>query len=120
MTNELIPIKRTRRAYSAAFKAEMVRASRQPNVSVAGLALANGLNANLLRRWVRQHEGDGDSEPLELPAIVAAPSFISVPMSTAQQRTCQLHLVSKNVSATLTVPLDALDQCAGLLQLLLR
>lgn len=120
MTNELIPIKRTRRAYSAGFKAEMVRASQQPDVSVAGLALANGLNANLLPRWVRQHEGGGGSKPLEVPAIVAAPSFIPVPMSCAQSWTCQLQLQGKNVSASLTIPLDALDQCAALLQLLLR
>jgi len=56
MTDELIPIKHTRRAYSTAIKAEKVVASQQPGVSVAGLALAHGLNTNLLRRWIRQYE----------------------------------------------------------------
>lgn len=30
--------------------------ARQPNVSAAAVALANGLNANMLRRWVREFE----------------------------------------------------------------
>jgi transposase-like protein len=43
---------RRRRRHSAQFKAEVVGACRQPGVSIAAIALANGLNANLLRRWV--------------------------------------------------------------------
>ncbi len=34
----------------------MVAQCRQPGVSIAGVALANGLNANLLRRWVVERE----------------------------------------------------------------
>ncbi|PJX22225.1 hypothetical protein CAP48_14930 [Advenella sp. S44] len=61
MTDELILVKRTRRAYPATFKAEIVAASQQPGVATAGLALASRLNVNMLRRWIRNHvDGPGD------------------------------------------------------------
>jgi transposase len=47
--------KRTRRRHSEEFRAELVARCRQPGVSVSGIALAHGLNANLLRRWVKNH-----------------------------------------------------------------
>jgi transposase len=43
-------VRRRRRTHSAEFKAKVVSACRQPGVSIAAVALANGLNANLLRR----------------------------------------------------------------------
>jgi transposase-like protein len=42
---------RTRRFHSPAFKAQAVAACSQPGVSLAAVALAHGINANLLRRW---------------------------------------------------------------------
>jgi len=47
--------RRTRRTHAAEFKAQVIEACQQPGVSVAGVALANGLNANYLRRWVKEH-----------------------------------------------------------------
>ncbi|WP_153956946.1 transposase [Cupriavidus necator] len=46
------PSRRRRRVHSEEFKASVVRASQQPGVSMASIALANGLNATMLRRWV--------------------------------------------------------------------
>jgi transposase len=48
--------RRRRRTHSAEFKATVVAACRQPGVSMAAVALANRLNANLLRRWVVAEE----------------------------------------------------------------
>jgi hypothetical protein len=38
--------------YDKAAKRELVRRCLEPGVSLAGVALAHGLNANLLRKWV--------------------------------------------------------------------
>lgn len=38
--------------YDRRAKQELVRRCQQPGVSVAALALAHGLNANLLRKWI--------------------------------------------------------------------
>ena len=45
---------RRRRRHSAEFKARAVQACRHPGVSIASVALAHGVNANLLRRWLSQ------------------------------------------------------------------
>jgi transposase len=47
--------RRTRRTHAAEFKAQVIDACLQPGVSVAGVSLANGFNANYLRRWVSEH-----------------------------------------------------------------
>ena len=45
-----------RRRHSDEFKANAVAACLQPGISMAAVAMANGINANLLRRWVREGE----------------------------------------------------------------
>jgi transposase len=51
---------RTRRRHAPQFRAQVVAACLQPGVSISAVALANGLNANLVRRWVKEHrEGVG-------------------------------------------------------------
>ena len=42
-----------RRRHSREFKAEVLQACREPGASVAGIALARGVNANLVHRWLR-------------------------------------------------------------------
>lgn len=44
-----------RRTYSEAAKRALVQLALRPGVSVAGLALAHAINANLLRRWMTQY-----------------------------------------------------------------
>jgi transposase len=44
--------RRRRRSHSAEFKAKVIQACAQPGVSVAAVALAHGLNANLVRCWL--------------------------------------------------------------------
>jgi hypothetical protein len=41
-----------RSVYDKAAKAELVRRCQRPGVSVAKMALAHGVNANLLRKWI--------------------------------------------------------------------
>lgn len=48
------PMRRSRRRYTEEFKKQATEACLIPGVSIASVALANGLNANLLRRSVTQ------------------------------------------------------------------
>ena len=43
---------RQRRRHSTEFKARLIEECRRPGVSMASVAMANGVNANLLRNWV--------------------------------------------------------------------
>ncbi len=47
---------RRRGRYSDEFKCQVMAACKQPGVSTATVALANGLNANLLRRWITESQ----------------------------------------------------------------
>jgi len=44
-----------RRTYSPEYKLEIVEECSVPGVSVAAVALAHRMNANLVRRWIVQH-----------------------------------------------------------------
>ena len=46
------PAGRQRRRHSPEFRASVIQACLQPGVSMAAVALANGLNANMVRKWV--------------------------------------------------------------------
>lgn len=54
------PTRRARRRYSEEFKRQVIEACLQPGVSVAAIALANGLNANYLRQMLRAHREQSD------------------------------------------------------------
>lgn len=45
----------SRRQHDRAFKSELVRQSLEHGASVAAIALRNGVNANLLFKWRREH-----------------------------------------------------------------
>jgi transposase/transposase-like protein len=56
------PATHGRRTYRVKAKRALVQMCGAPGVSVAGLALAHGINANLLRRWMSQYgQGLADS-----------------------------------------------------------
>ena len=57
---------RQRRNHSIAFKTNLVTMCSQPGISVSTVAQAHGVNANLLRRWMKQYPAD--SKPPLAPA----------------------------------------------------
>ena len=74
--NEIISVKHPvkRRQYSKAFKARIVAACEQPGTSVASVALANGLNANLVHRWRRSVKD-------KVAPVTGHPDFLPVPLT---------------------------------------
>lgn len=75
--------RRRRRTHSAQFKAKVVAACREPGISIAAVALANGLNANLLRRWVVMAEPELSSSRIDAVGPLATverekPAFLAL------------------------------------------
>lgn len=70
-----------RRRYDPQAKRALVEAALQPGVSLAGLALKHGVNANLLRKWVVRHQCAG-SATHEPGAAGPAPAFVPVVAAT--------------------------------------
>ena len=46
------PIAKKRRTYSKEFKLSIVNACKNPNTSIASVALQHSINANLVSRWM--------------------------------------------------------------------
>ena len=68
-----------KRVYDEAFKAELIRQCLVPGTSTAAIAMAHGINANLLRRWIGLHGARGVSLPMLLPVNVRAQPSASSP-----------------------------------------
>jgi transposase len=67
-----------RRRFDPISKAHLVDACLQPGVSVARLALEYGVNANLLRKWVKQRK---DQTAVSMGSAFASP-FMAVRVAT--------------------------------------
>lgn len=114
--------RRRRRRYSAEFKAEAVAACQQPGVSMAGVALTHGLNANLLRRWVVEAEQAG-AVPVgpHRAAVENSSGFVPVPlMASASESAIRIELRSSSGVVIVQWPVSAASACVALLRKLTR
>ncbi len=107
------------------FKAEAVGACQQPGVSIAAVALARRLNANLLRSWVRQAERN--NAPIAIRstapsvAIENSESFVPVALpSSPAESVIRVELRRKGRSMSLQWPASAARECALLLRELMK
>jgi transposase len=73
-----------RRAYSVAAKRALVELCKGPGASVAGTALAHGINVNLLRRWIVKYSDAKASTVAGTSRKAAAP--VLVPVATRVPR----------------------------------
>ena len=127
-----------RRQHEKSFKAELVEQCLVPGASVAAVALAGGVNANLLFKWRRDHlrsqrlsgaasssstvlvpvqvttgmdTGDGRSQP-------SAPSPASAPMAVVSQRAARvagtIELDIAGAVLRLRGPVDEVSLCSVL------
>ncbi|MBV8034876.1 transposase [Roseateles sp.] len=55
MADQDTPSRRRRRDHSPELKRELVRQCLQPGASVSSIAMAHGINANLVFKWRREH-----------------------------------------------------------------
>jgi len=75
-----------RSIYDPQARSDLVRAVRQPGVSLAKIARTCGINANVLSSWVRQHErgkcgpAARQGEVIEMPT---ASAFVAVRVDSA-------------------------------------
>lgn len=113
------PARQRRRRHSREFKAQIVSACQQPGVSVSGIALKNGLNANLVRRWIK--EARAESTIGATPGFIAltAPEDSSKAVCTEQGN---IRITVPRVGGAVIVEWPASEpaSCAAFLQALLR
>ena len=113
------PSGRQRKNYSTEFKRQITAACREPGVSTAAIALANGLNANMVRRWLVEsaQRGDGQLAKLATPLSPAHANagFIPVrlpPAPPSQAGAIHLELQRGATSVHIHWPMTASSHCA--------
>ena len=113
---------RTHRTYSAQFKAELVAACQQPGVSIAALAGQHAMNANVLHRWLKEHQRSGRHQlaahspaaALEMTSSLAAFIPLQLPAATPQPeaREIKVELRKGALSMVVTWPVSAAAEFA--------
>jgi transposase len=92
------PEKRVRRRHSNAQKVAIVRQCLEPGTSLAGVALAQRINANLVRKWVVTYQKGGYGPPpapgtAMLPVVLKAPTAsCSLPKVTTAKPTIEIEM----------------------------
>lgn len=117
--------RRRHRRHNEEFKASVVQACRHPGVSVAAIALAHQLNANMLRKWVRESERDAPTsvapaahEPL--PASNFVPLALPLEAEVAATADIQIEVQRAGARIKITWPAATARDCAAWLSDWLR
>jgi transposase-like protein len=134
--NQLSTVERPRRReYSVEFKTSVLEQSRRPGASLAGVALAHGINPNMVHRWIREERqrlelaelqrGAVAFLPVQLPQVpVTQPSPVprvvpSVDPSEAGQG-IRIEIQRAGGKVTVTWPVQSASECGAWLRDWLR
>ena len=120
-----------RRRHTDEFKSSVVAQCTVPGVSIAAVALQNGLNANLLRRWVNEagvedeeHAGTAQVAASESAAEVAleVTGFVPVKLATSEatKGTIVIEVRRGSVQVKVSWPLAAMTECGAWLRELMK
>lgn len=120
-----MPSKPVRRRHSAELKSRVLAACDEPGASVAAVALAHELNANLVHKWRRRRAGAA------APAIrlgAPAPSFVALavpnalPSSATPTASADVRIAIEHRAGRVDVrwPTAAAAECAAWLREWLR
>ncbi len=120
--------RRRRRLHSDEFKAHAVASAAQPGVSMASVAMALGINANLLRRWVRDAEVslggivEGTARKALPRTEAASSSFVPVQLPAPVTPASEIRMEVRRGSTTIVVtwPAALATACGTWLRELLR
>lgn len=108
-----------RRFYSPELKAQVMQECRQSGASVAGIALAHGINANVVHRWLREHT----QSALVVPSQAFVPVTLDEPApGPTPQAEPDIRVEVRRANTTIVVkwPLQGGAACAAWLREWLR
>ncbi|WP_152208677.1 IS66-like element accessory protein TnpA [Marinobacter changyiensis] len=108
-----------RRRFSPDFKASIVDECLEPGASVSRISLENGLNTNMVRRWIneaRRAPKTSGFVSVTLPAAPSAPSNQSV---SEKRSTIRIEIPRAGGAVVVEWPAEQAHQCVALLRDLL-
>jgi transposase len=110
--------RRARRRHGADLKRQVLDECAAPGASVAEVALAHGLNANLVHKWRRLASGAA----MERVPARRSEAFIPVSMATAVPMAADIRIELRRgaIAVNVTWPLASSAECAAWLREILR
>ena len=117
---------RRRRYHPEELKQAVIDACCEPDASVAGIAMANGVNANQVRRWMRERGIEPPTRRVPMPVIETAPgmapAFVQLPLAQAESASRDIRIEIRRGNAAIKVgwPVQASVDCAAWLRDWLR
>lgn len=117
---------RRRRNHTEEFKQAVIAACCEAGASVAGIALANSVNANQVRRWMRERGIEPPSRSLPARSISPArgtePAFVPVPMPPIVSNIPDIRIEVRRGNTTVKIewPGQVANDCAAWLRDWLR
>jgi transposase-like protein len=112
--------RRTHRTYAREFKAELVAACQVPGASIAALARQHGMNANVLHRWLKEHERSGchalaarSAPGVAPPSPAFIPLALAAPPPVPREQEIKVELRKGALSMVITWPASAAAEFAS-------
>jgi transposase len=107
----------SRRRHSQELKAQVLAACAEPGASVAGVALAHGINANVVHKWRRLAGSGSGSDTSTTPAFIP----VSLPAAPAAPE-ADIRIELRRGATTVAVmwPATAAAECAAWMRELLK
>jgi|SRR5690606_25675755 len=106
-----------RRRFSREFKAQIVAQCLEPGATVSRISLDNGLNANMVRRWISEARRAPKAPattpgfvPVNLPTVASAQSNQSVP---DKRSTIRIEIPRAGGAVVVEWPADNVLPCCG-------
>jgi transposase-like protein len=117
--NPRYAVRRTKRTYSVEAKAELLAACKAPGASIAAIANAHGMNANVLHRWLKESSQSGSCTGSTAMDVSGrnVQTFIAVPLPTKQaepvEREIKVEVRKGGMVMTVTWPMSAAGDFAS-------
>lgn len=105
-----LPISRRRRQHAPEFKQSLVSLC-QPGTSVSAVALAHGVNANLLRRWIKQFPSVQPSHAITAPAKLV-PVQVDLPAEAPISDAIEISIQKNSARISIRWPGAQAQACA--------
>ena len=114
--------RRRRRIHSDEFKAQVVAACKPAGVSMAAVAMAHGINANLARRWVVAAEQRSGAQSAAVTSGVASTSFVPLTLAPSVLAPADIRIELRRGATIINVswPCAGAPECVTWLRELLR
>ena len=109
---------RRRRYHPEKFKQAVLEACCESGASVAGIAMANGVNANQVRRWMRERSIEVPKQRQSIqtaqPVQATVPEFVQLPLAPTQaaSRDIRIEIRRGNTAIKVDWPEQASGDCA--------